>query len=446
MKRSFIFVFMFLLSVLCFAQQSAGIRVIGRIPDATDSKLYQIQVGAFKRIQNASSAFEKLRAASLNPSYEEYLDFTRVMIKGISARDIPAYIEKIRRAGFPEIFIKIDPAGVRAGQLPVSTAALPSAALHEIAYRSIKVGETKSLADLVTGKIVTRWESSTPSTVSVNSRGAVTGMRIGNGYIKINETEYISIAVVPAEDFYLLPDSQAAMLPQDSKARDSSTANITDYRTEPTFRLAYRFANKGENKGASGANGGVDILGRGQDYEWLWTTYYQGGWFYDLNGVKREMINGFQKDPRNGIELTVKPEFVYDKGVPYLQLRHIVRNPGSNPVSGQKFGASADVMIHNNDDAPLLHTSYGAYMTDSETNPALELMFVCESGDGIDPVNTLWLGRYDSGAHLDRIYTDSRTAVRNMDSAIGFSYQNIDLEPGQEKEFVVRFTLARTED
>jgi len=444
MKRSFIFIHLFLLSLLCFAQQNAGIRVIGRIPDSTDSKLYQMQVGAYKNIQNAANAFEKLRAASLNPSYETYMDFTRVMIKGISALNVPSHIERIRRAGFPEVFIKIDHGNM--ARLPVSTAALPSTALREIAYRSIKVGETKSLADIVTEKNVTSWQSSTPSAVSVNSNGVITGLKIGNGYIRINETEYISIAVVPAEDFYLLPESQAAMLPQNSKTSRSSTRNLTEYRTEPTFRLAYRFANKGEDRGASGRNGGVDILGRGPNYEWLWTTFHQGGWFYDLNGIKREMINGYQKDPRNGVELTVKPEFVYDKGIPYLQLRHIIRNSGSNAASGQKFGASADVMIHNNDFAPLLRKSYGVYMTDSETNPSLELMFVCESGEGINPVDTLWLGSWDAGAHLNYIYSDSRSVVRNADSAIGFSYQNIDLAPGQVKQFIVRFTLARTED
>ena len=446
MKRSFIFILMFLLSALCFAQQNVGIRVIGRIPDAADSKLYQMQVGAFKNSQNALNTFEKLKAASLNPSYEKYLDLTRVMIKGVRAADVPAYIERIRRAGLYEVFIKIDPAAVPADRLPVSTAALPSAALREIAYRSIKVGETKNLADLVTDKNVTLWESSTPSTVRVNSRGVITGLKIGNGYIKINETEYISVVVVPEEDFYLLPESQVAMLPQESKTSLSSTGNLTEYRTEPTFRLAYRFANKGENRGMSGRNGGVDILGRGPDYKWLWTTYGQGGWFYDLNGIKREMTNGFQKDPNNGVELTVKPEFVYDNGISYLQLRHILRNPGNNAVREQKFGASADVMIHNNDHASLTHTSYGAYMTDSETNPSLELMLICESGDGIDPVDTLWMGGFGGSSHLERIYSDARSEVRDVDSAIGFSYQNIDLAPGQEKEFVVRFTLARTDD
>jgi hypothetical protein len=280
-------------------------------------------------------------------------------------------------------------------------------------------------------------------TASVDSKGAVTGLKIGSGYISINETEYISIAVVPSESFYQVPESEEALLPPNSKTSHGSTENLTEYRTEPTFRLAYRFANKGEHHGASGSNGGIDILGRGQDYVWLWTTYYQGGWFYDLNGVKREMIDGYQKDARNGVELTVKPEFVYGNGVPYLQLRHILRNPSNAALTGQKFGASADVMTHRNDNAPLTHTDYGAYMTDSPANPSLELMLICESGDGIDPVDTLWLGTYSS--HLENIYTDRRPGVSGVDSAIGFSYQNIDLAPGETKEFIVRFTLARTE-
>jgi hypothetical protein len=444
MNRSFAFVILLFVSFSGFAQQNSGVRIIGRIPDASDNRSYQIQVGSFKVVQNAERVFERLTAASLNPSYEKYLDFTRVIIKGIRAAEMPLYIERVRRAGFSELFIKIDP-GVTP-RPPVSTASIPSTALREIAYRSVKVGETKSLADIVVGKNVLSWRSSTPSAVSVDSNGNITGLRIGNGYISINENEYISVVVVPAERFYLVPESEAAMLPENSKTSILSTEDISDYRTEPTFRLAYRFNNKGEHKGASGTNGGIDILGRGPDYEWLWTTFFQGGWFYDLNGIKREMINGFQKDPNNGVELTVKPEFVYDNGIPYLQLRHILQNPGNSAVTGQKFGASADVMIHENDDAPLVHTNYGAYMTDSTSSPSLELMFVCESGNGINPVDTLWLGTYSDGRHLEYIYTDRRSNVQSADSAIGFSYQNIDLAPRGSKEFIVRFTLARTED
>jgi len=458
MNRLLLITCLFFISTLAFAQQVSNVRIIGRVPPATETNFYQIQVGAFRLTSNAERTFERLKNASLNPSYENYMDLTRVMVVGIKAADVPACIERIKNIGFNEVFIRIDTrnypvadlpvkkAVLPIADLPVSTAALPTAELLEIAYRSIKVGETRSLADIASGRNVTSWRSSTPSTAGVDSNGNITGLKIGNGFISINETEYISIAVVPAENFYSVPESEEVLLPPDSRTNNSETRNLTEYRTEPTFRLAYKFNNKGEEKGASGSNGGIDVLGRGPDYKWLWTTYYQGGWFYDLNGVKREMIDGFQKDTNNGVEITVKPEFVYDDGVPYLQLRHILNNPNSFAVTNQRFGASADVMIHNNDYAPLVHTDYGAYMTDSQTDPSLELMFVCLSGNDITPVDTLWLGRFNGGRHLNYIYDDSRTDVSGIDSAIGFSYQNIDLEPGQTKEFIVRFTLARTED
>jgi len=458
MNRSLIVTGLLFVSIAAFGQQVSNIKITGRVPPASENNLYQIQVGAFRLAPNAERAFQRLREASLDPVYEKYMDLTRVMVVGIRAADVPRYIERIKNIGFTEVLIRIDAgncpvpdapvntAALPIADLPVSTAALPTAELREIAYRSVRVGEAANLADIVSGRTVTSWRSSTPSTIRVDSNGNITGLRIGNGYIRINETEYISIAVVPAESFYTVPESEAALLPPGSRTSNSDTEQLNQYRTEPTFRLSYRFNNKGEDKGASGPNGGIDVLARGPNYEWLWTTYCQGGWFYDLNKVKREMVNGYQKDRENGVELTVKPEFVYADGVPYLQLRHILHNPNSFPVTNQRFGASADVMIHRNDEAPLVHTDYGAYMTDSRTNPTLELMFVCESGDGITPVDTLWLGRYAGGDHLEYIYDDSRSDIRGTDSAIGFSYQNIDLAPRQTKEFIVRFTLARTED
>jgi len=473
MRRVFFFFSLLLFSSLCFAQQSSTLRIIGRIPGAEDNRVYQIQVGAFKVVQNAERAFGRLNSASITPAYERYLDFTRVVVNGIAAVDVPRYLQRLQSAGFSEVIIRIDTGRQTTAQTPgsapqigsaemstsaemsssaelsptppVSNAMVPSAALSEVGYRTIKAGETLNLMDIAGGRDVTSWTSSTPSVVSVDSNGSVTGQNIGNAYIKINDSEYISVVIVPQEDFYVVPESQVALLPQESNTGELSIESMTEYRTEPTFRLSYRFANKGENRGASGENGGIDILARGENYQWLWTTFYQGGWFYDLNGTKREMVNGFQKDADNGVELTIKPEFIYDRGVPYLQLIHRLRNPNSFPVTGQKFGASADVMIHQNDFAFLMHTPYGAHMTDLPDNPSLELMFVCESGDGITPVDTLWLGAYDEG-HLDYIYDDRRNNVYGLDSAIGFSYQNIELAAGETKEFTVRFTLARNED
>jgi len=176
MKRSYIFIIMFFLSILCFAQQNAGIKVIGRIPDATDNRLYQMQVGAFRLIQNASNAFEKLRAASLNPCYEGYMDLTRVVIKGVSARDVSAYIERVRRAGFSEVFIKIDPACVTTAWPPVKATA-PMAAQPSTTAQPLTVTRPSTTP-------------AQPSTTAKPSKAA---------------------AVVPKEDIYL-PESQA--LPQ----------------------------------------------------------------------------------------------------------------------------------------------------------------------------------------------------------------------------------------
>jgi len=441
-----VIVCMLFVPALCFSQQDSSFKVVGVSPKAGTTELFQLQVGAFRVRQNAERAFALLEAASLRPVYEEYGELTRVMIAGVYADNVSFYLEKLKSLGFSEVMIRRDSDSNGAGNVPAGTVTLPSVSQTEIGYRSVKTGETKNIADLAAGRTITQWSSSDPATVSVTSDGDITGLRIGSAYVQINDTEYIAVVSVPAETFFIVPESMTVMVPEGISAEADPIGNMSEYRTEPTFRLAFRFNNKGESKGASGENGGIDIIARGENYEWVWTTFFQGGWYYDLNGTKRDMIDGCQKDRDNGVELTVQPEFVYDAGVPYLQLRHKLHNPGAAAVYNQRFGASADVMIHANDYAPLIHTPYGVYMADAETEPSLELMFICEAGNGIVPVDTLWLGTWSDGAHVEHIYDDSRTNVTDADSALCFSYQNITLEAGETKEFVTRFTVARTED
>jgi hypothetical protein len=147
MKRLFILINLLFIPILCFAQVNNSIKITGRIPDASDARLYQLQVGAYRITKNAENSYGKLIAASLNPSYEKYRDLTRVLIKGIKAADVPAYIEKIKRAGFAEVYIKIDPSGVMTPRLPVSTAAQPSSSSREIGNRSDKVSEPMNLTE-----------------------------------------------------------------------------------------------------------------------------------------------------------------------------------------------------------------------------------------------------------------------------------------------------------
>jgi cell division protein FtsN len=79
------------------------------MPPVGSTKLYRLQVGAFKVPLNAINTLEKLRAAGLNPKYEErYLDndFYRVVLPGLRAADIPAIAQILGNIGFPEVLIR----------------------------------------------------------------------------------------------------------------------------------------------------------------------------------------------------------------------------------------------------------------------------------------------------------------------------------------------------
>jgi len=129
MRRVLFFFFFLFFSALCFAQQNSGFRVIGRVPGAGDDRIYQIQVGAFMHFQNAESAFARLSSASFNPAYENFFSFTRVVINGIAARDVPSYLQRIRNIGFTEVIVR---ATGRAGvPPPVSTAVVPAPVVVE---------------------------------------------------------------------------------------------------------------------------------------------------------------------------------------------------------------------------------------------------------------------------------------------------------------------------
>jgi len=111
-------------------------------------------------------------------------------------------------------------------------------------------------------------------------------------------------------------------------------------------------------------------------------------------------------------------------------------------------------MIYGNDRAPLTYIQqYGALMTNEHSDyygnqilPTIKLRLICQNVPGVDKVSTLWLGRYGlGGSERNYVYTDQRDniAANEMDTAINFSYQDITLNPGESKEFIVRFTQVQ---
>ncbi|MDR2028920.1 MAG: SPOR domain-containing protein [Treponema sp.] len=95
-----------LTGVLCFPQQS--LKIIGRIPEPHSDKISRIQVGAFKTPHNAETASRKLKNAGLHPVHENYRDFTRVLLTGIRAWNMPVVLKTIELLGFNEAWITED--------------------------------------------------------------------------------------------------------------------------------------------------------------------------------------------------------------------------------------------------------------------------------------------------------------------------------------------------
>jgi len=94
--------------MLCFAQQNLPKKIIGEIPSISSDKLYLIQVGAFKISENADDYAAMLKQGGLTPVYESYLDYTRVMITGITAKQVVSLLMKLKELGFDEVIIRED--------------------------------------------------------------------------------------------------------------------------------------------------------------------------------------------------------------------------------------------------------------------------------------------------------------------------------------------------
>ena len=106
------------------------------------------------------------------------------------------------------------------------------------------------------------------------------------------------------------------------------------------------------------------------------------------------------------------------------------------------MGVATDVQIAGNDKAPVNVTNFGANLIDESTEMVFSLN--CLSGTGITPASSLWVGEYEDGA-MSNVYTDKRESLTNKDSAISFSYQNINLAPGESKLFTVKLTFIEDE-
>jgi hypothetical protein len=217
------------LSVLCFAQQNSGFRVIGRVPNAGDNRLYQIQVGAFRYFQNAEMAYQRLSNASLNPAYDYFLSLTRVVINGVAARDVPSYIQRIRNTGFTEVIIRIDSSRSAAQPPILEEPVIPAAIADETPIAVVEappppVEEIRSIVEpeplpVVAGQLLPAPENRLPGS----------GYGIGAEVLRQQRNIVFSWDAVEGATAYVLT------------IREASQERREIFRTEPMEQLNYTF-------------------------------------------------------------------------------------------------------------------------------------------------------------------------------------------------------------
>jgi hypothetical protein len=435
MNKLVICIVLLVTGTLCFAQQS--LVIIGKIPES-DNNLYRIQMGAFKVAVNAENTLSRLKNAGYEPVRELYRGFTRVFLGGIPSRDIRRILGHIETLGFREAWISPDQrpyAAERVIMVPPPAAPYPErretvperpAVVPErretVPERPVVIPERRETVpeQWETGDSV--WPPDNPDTV--------------NPWIRFRPVKQPPEGSSDRnwQETYISADEAINATP--------GTVRLTEYRTDQTSRLAYRFVSPQDGMGI----GGIDILGKGQDDIWMWTTYKQWGFSYDINGVHRGMTDGVLRSS-NGLELTVEPSFVSIDGISCLQLEHKLKNTGRIPVSGQKFSAGADIMLHNNDHVPIALNEYGLIIADvyDDAIADTELKFIGKAGSDITPVNTLRIGPWEQGDYLRHLYDNgvSPGYLPGSDSTMAFSYQNITLGAGETKSFIVRFMLVK---
>ena len=86
--------------------ETGAVRFQPAIPEGITGKHYRIQVGAYKHPEYAVETFEKLKKTGLNPAYERFGDYYRVILTGLKQEELKTVSEKLGTAGFREVLLR----------------------------------------------------------------------------------------------------------------------------------------------------------------------------------------------------------------------------------------------------------------------------------------------------------------------------------------------------
>lgn len=195
----------------------------------------------------------------------------------------------------------------------------------------------------------------------------------------------------------------------------------------------------------------TDVMGFYKDH-WILTTYGNGGYGMRTDG-------GISAS-----NVTAKASFINDGR--YVQLSYTIA-AGDSAIADGKLAVDADVMIGSNDRAAVEviqdvdGKAIGLKMVDdgvaSSTKDAQFNLYFAGAG-GVTPVDTYWFGHYsdrttnrfnqlaEGNKSSSGTYNDDFSKFSNADSGMAFSWQNIDLKPGESKTYSVILGVGEKSD
>ena len=265
---------------------------------------------------------------------------------------------------------------------------------------------------------------------------------------------------------------QMSAAPGKAPARSSIYSNLPDgYQRLGNTSLYYSVTSR--QAAGMGNKTGYSLVGKignsyysstyeaGDDYEGMfYSEYHPGAGFiaaFQVNDGEANYLNAASGTTANGVRMTSRIEA---QGEVAARITYTLTNNNPNEAVTVNVGVYGDIMIGDNDNAPLerLNTksglTYGIKMkyADTENTPLLCALFG-EHLTGVTPADDYWFGFFSSNWHANEIVgnysstiypTNSNWPASNSqyymqengsyDSGLGFCWKNREIPAGESIE------------
>lgn len=174
------------------------------------------------------------------------------------------------------------------------------------------------------------------------------------------------------------------------------------------------------------SNGNFDVQG-GVNGTTLKTTFGNNGYESVVKVGNTEQSMTSKSLTLDGIVVTRKT--VYDDVMNYTKTTYTVTNT-TNVDKTVSIACHSDVMIGNNDSAPIYATNTGFRMTDN----TYDFYVYLKNMPGVTNVDTIWFGRY-SDRKSNLWNSTTATSFTGIDSGMAFSWKDRVIAPGETKNY-----------